>query len=373
MTGENININRKCMCEQAKRNEEYAGEMKHDTKVIRVDPQAHIEELKAQLREPAIALRQGALVAFPTETVYGLGCNPFDATAVQRLFVIKGRPTDRPLILHVANEEQAWELTAEIPETARKLAEHFFPGPLTIVLPRAPEVPESVCGGGDKVGIRCPAHPIARELISLASVPVAAPSANLSGHISPTDAEEVLRQLSGRIEYVVDGGPTLVGIESTVIDLTVTPARILRLGAIPLEDIENILGEPVLYEDASTMPRYQPLHAELILVDVEDEEMRVTKLLETTHQHATADKQVALLLTEETHARIERYRLPPQIIVLTIGARATPRKIASQLYKCITNAERCGADAIIVEGIPPMGIGRSIMHRLRTAASKVVH
>lgn len=195
----------------------------------------------------AEALRAGRLVAFPTETVYGLGANALDAGAVARIFKAKGRSPKNPLIVHVADAPSAAQLVAEWSEAAEKLAHRFWPGPLTLVLPKREVIPDIVTAGGQTVALRVPAHPVALALIRRAGVPVAAPSANRSSHISPTRAEHVLRDLGGRIEMVLDSGPTMGGLESTVLDLSAAPARLLRPGLITPSQIEEVIG-PIALE-----------------------------------------------------------------------------------------------------------------------------
>jgi L-threonylcarbamoyladenylate synthase len=197
------------------------------------------------LRRAAGVLRAGGLVAFPTETVYGLGANALDADAVARIFAAKGRPAHNPVIVHVASAEEVVRVAADWPEDAARLAARFWPGPLTLVLPRRPEVPDVVTAGGPTVAVRVPAHPAARALIELAGVPVAAPSANRSNRLSPTLAGHVLGDLDGRIDLLLDGGPTAGGIESTVLDLSGPRPRLLRPGLIDPAALEAVVG-PVL-------------------------------------------------------------------------------------------------------------------------------
>lgn len=198
-------------------------------------------ERPSALARAALVLRSGGLVAFPTETVYGLGANALDPAAVRRIFAAKGRPAHNPLIVHVAAVADAARL-AEWSDEATKLAERFWPGPLTLVLPRRAGVPDEVTAGGPTVAVRLPAHPVARELIALADVPLAAPSANRSGSLSPTAAEHVGADLGGLIDLILDGGPTTGGIESTVLDLSRRPARLLRPGLVTPGEIEAVIG-----------------------------------------------------------------------------------------------------------------------------------
>ena len=205
--------------------------------------QIHTKTDEERLRAPAEALAQGGLVAFPTETVYGLGANALDAAAVKKIYIAKGRPSDNPLIVHVAKKEDIYPLVENVPEEAEKVIEAFCPGPITLVLNKSSLVPDAVTAGGKTVAIRIPEHKIARKLIEIAGVPVAAPSANVSGRPSPTTAAHVAADLSEQISYIIDGGPCRVGIESTVVDFTVEPPKILRPGGISHEALCALLGE----------------------------------------------------------------------------------------------------------------------------------
>lgn len=187
-------------------------------------------------------IRKGGIVAFPTETVYGLGASAFDAAAVAKIYEAKGRPSDNPLIVHIADAEQIEGLVTEVPESARRIAAAFMPGPITVILPKSNAVPDCVSAGLPTVGIRMPSHPVAREFIKACGVPVAAPSANASKHVSPTSAQHVFVDLQGKIPLIIDGGECEVGIESTILDLSVSVPTILRPGAITAEMIAKVLG-----------------------------------------------------------------------------------------------------------------------------------
>ena len=200
------------------------------------------DRLDASLARAVEVLRAGGLVAFPTETVYGLGANALDADAVRRIFAAKGRPATNPVIVHVATIEQVALVASDWPDDAARLAAAFWPGPLTLVLPRRPEVPDVVTAGGPTVAVRIPAHPVALRLLEALGLPIAAPSANRSNRLSPTTAEHVYADLNGRIDLLLDAGPTSGGIESTVVDVTTRPARLLRLGLIDPAAIERIIG-----------------------------------------------------------------------------------------------------------------------------------
>ena len=202
----------------------------------------HPEKDTNAIAEAAAILRRGGLLGIPTETVYGLGADGLNEDAVRRIFEAKGRPQDNPLILHVPDAGWLERCCVDVPETAYALAEKFWPGPLTMILPRRDCVPLRTTGGLDTVGVRCPDHPVTRAIIQAAGVPVAAPSGNTSGRPSPTTAQHMLEDMDGKINGIVDGGPCSVGVESTIIDLTVTPPRLLRPGGLPLEALEAVLG-----------------------------------------------------------------------------------------------------------------------------------
>ena len=212
-------------------------------------PITDIQQQKNVIDQAAEIIRAGGLVAIPTETVYGLGANALDPDAVCRIYEAKGRPSDNPLIIHVPNKSWLERYCVDVPESAYVLAERFWPGPLTMILKRDPDVPDRTTGGLDTVGVRCPDHPVTLALIEAAGVPIAAPSANLSGRPSCTTAAHVMADVGGRIECILDGGTCQVGVESTIIDLTVTPPRLLRPGGLPLEVLEAALGE-VAVDDA---------------------------------------------------------------------------------------------------------------------------
>ncbi len=195
------------------------------------------------IAEAAAILKNGGLVGIPTETVYGLGANGLDPEAVGRIFAAKGRPQDNPLILHVPSADWLSRWCVDVPDRAYRLAERFWPGPLTMILRRGPEVPDVVTAGLDTVGMRCPDHPVTRAIIQAAGVPVAAPSGNTSGRPSPTTAAHMLEDMDGKIDAIVDGGPCAVGVESAIVDLTVDPPRLLRPGGVTLEQLREVLGQ----------------------------------------------------------------------------------------------------------------------------------
>jgi L-threonylcarbamoyladenylate synthase len=222
------------------------------TTLWRVDP---ADPDPALIGRAAQILRGGGLVAFPTETVYGLGANALNESAVRKIFAAKGRPSTNPLIVHVADGEQVGDVAAQWPATAAQLAQAFWPGPLTLVLPKQPRVPDIVTAGGPTVAVRCPNHPVARALLRQAGVPIAAPSANRSTELSPTRAEHVLKSLNGRIDAVLDGGPCPGGIESTVVDVTGEVVQLLRPGLITLPMLEALVGRVAQGRTGDTVAR----------------------------------------------------------------------------------------------------------------------
>ena len=212
-----------------------------ETKRIIIEDRNHIKD--EELKEAARILHSGGLVAFPTETVYGLGGNALDEDAARKIYAAKGRPSDNPLIAHVSCVEEVEPLVKEIPEAGRKLMEAFWPGPLTMIFPKSEKVPYGTTGGLDTVAIRMPDDPVANRLIALAGVPVAAPSANTSGRPSPTTADHVWQDMNGRIDMIIDGGPVGIGVESTIVDVSSAVPAVLRPGAITMEMLEEVLGE----------------------------------------------------------------------------------------------------------------------------------
>jgi L-threonylcarbamoyladenylate synthase len=344
---------------------------KKQTRVIRVDA----ANPDPETLEPAAELiRKGGLVAFPTETVYGLGANATDANAVQRIFEAKGRPTDNPLIVHVASRDAVLDIVTSLPPAAERLIERFWPGPLTLVLLKKPVIPDNVTCGLATVGVRMPDHPVALSLIRAAGVPLAAPSANLSGRPSPTTAEHVLEDLEGRIDLVLDGRETGVGLESTVIDLTVDPPVLLRPGGITLEQLCEELGPVQVVQslagtdDDNVTPRspgvkythYAP-NAKLILVDGPVLHMQ-DRIKGLVYEFQGEGQRVGVLCGAESRGV---YQAP---VVLEYGSREDPARIATDLFAALRAFDRHKVDIILAEGVPSVGIGLAIMNRLTRAA-----
>lgn len=338
------------------------------TRIVQVDPKAPD---RAALRDAADVLAAGGLVAFPTETVYGLGANALDAHAVAGIFRAKGRPADNPLIVHVADPSWVDDLAAEVPEEAKRLMARFWPGALTLVLPKRDVVPDITTGGLDTVAVRMPAHPVARALIAAADVPVAAPSANRSGSPSPTRADHVLTDLEGRIDVIVDGGPCRIGVESTVVDVRSDPATILRPGGIPMEALSEVLGVVMLEEGggalgAETVARapgmkyrhYAP-RAEVRLVEG-DPETRTEKLRAAREALAAEGRHAGFLVTDDAGLS------GPDVV--SLGSRDDPEGAARRLFAALRDMDDRAYDVILVEAVDPAGLGHAVLDRMRRAA-----
>jgi len=332
------------------------------------------EHLDQQIMQQAAALlKQGKLVAFPTETVYGLGANGLDEQAVAKIYQAKGRPSDNPLILHIANQRELIPLVKKIPANAQVLMDKYWPGPLTLVLKRTNMVPDIVSGGLDTVAVRLPASSIARELITLAGMPIAAPSANTSGRPSPTSAQAVLADLDGRIDAIIDGGVCDIGVESTVVDCTTPVPTLLRPGGITLEMLMDTLGEieidPALDGGTQCIPRspgmkythYAPV-APMILFEGTYPFIADSILREITTALA-AGQTVGAIVSEET-----AQRLPTTVVSAVYGQRQHTVDIAANLYTAIRSFDNKPVDIIYAEGIPEEGLGLAVMNRLRKAS-----
>ncbi len=345
------------------------------TKIIAVDAKNPEPELIA---EAAHVIRAGGLVAFPTETVYGLGANGLDANAVERIFAAKGRPSSDPLILHVSSIEDlalvAQKLSPALEQNVQKLAQAFWPGALTLVLPRGNRVPLEVTAGGDTVAVRVPSHPVARALIAACGVPIAAPSANLFSRPSPTSASDVLEDLRDRIDVVLDGGETTIGLESSVLDLTSGIPTLLRPGGVPLEALEAVLGEVLLPGEAErtraageTVPspgmllkHYSP-RARLVLLMGEGARGALRAQAATI---LASGQRLGLLLCDESLEPLQD--LPAERV--SLGSCARLEGVASKLFTGMRALDRAGVGAILTHGYAASGLGRALNDRLYRAA-----
>ena len=318
-------------------------------------------------------LRNGGLVALPTETVYGLGANALDAAAVARIFEAKQRPVWDPIIVHISDEAMLEGLVVDVPEAARRLMKAFWPGPLTLLLPRSAAVPDEVTAGRPLVGVRMPAHSVALELIRRAGVPLAAPSANLFGHISPTTAAHVLEDLDGRIDAVLDGGSTAHGVESTVLDPCQSPMVIYRPGAVTVEQIREIGGAVEVFrsprkkveEPMEALPspgvglRHYAPKARLVLVEAPFE--RLGAALDQK-AHSLAGGRLGIMLPTEINSSVER------ATVFAWGRWSAPEELARNLYAGLRELDARGCTVILCPLPTPDGIGVAIRDRLRKAA-----
>jgi L-threonylcarbamoyladenylate synthase len=336
--------------------------MSPHTFVIKVSPKVPQKKL---ILTAAEVLRRGGLVAFPTETVYGLGADAFNADAVKQIFVAKGRPLDNPIIVHIASVPDLKALTDHVPEEAGRLIEKFWPGPLTLILKKSPDVPGDVTGGLDTVAVRMPQNKIALALIKALGHPIAAPSANLSGRPSGTTAGHVLQDFAGKIDMILDGGPVTVGVESTVLDLSQEPPAILRPGAVTQEDLVPLLGRVVMGRGAETRKRspgtryrhYSP-RARVTLVEPNDEKA-IARLID---QYAKGDKKVAVVARHFSSGRSTRaiVRIMPQEL----------EEYARQIFAVLRELDELAVDEIIIEKTEEKGIGVAIMDRLKRAAAR---
>jgi L-threonylcarbamoyladenylate synthase len=334
------------------------------------------------IAEAAALLRAGRLVAFPTETVYGLGASALDAAAVQRIFAAKQRPADDPLIVHLADAGAVGEVArpaAAARALVERLAERFWPGPLTLVLPRQPHLPAAVSAGLDTVGVRVPGHPVALRLLEAANLPLAGPSANLFGRPSPTRAEHVLDDLAGRVDAVLDGGPTDVGVESTIVDLAGEQPRLLRPGGVPAEAIEAVLDGLALLPPPSAArdgpqrspgllsTHYAP-RTPLVLVLGEPSAAR-RRLSRALEQAAGRGERAGVLLLAE-----DADLVPEGVVVEPVGSWERPASSAARLFEAVRALDRRGLERIYARGLADegSGLGRALADRLRRAAAEVV-
>jgi L-threonylcarbamoyladenylate synthase len=347
------------------------------TDVIRVDS-AHPDA--AALARAADCLRGGGLVAFPTETVYGLGVHALDRAAVRRLFEAKGRPANDPLIVHVDAVERIHSLVSAVPDSVPALAARFWPGPLTLVLPRSPRVPDEVTAGLDTVAVRVPAHPVARALLREAGIPVAAPSANLFSRPSPTRASHVLDDLAGRIDLVVDGGATDVGVESTVLDLTGDVPTILRPGAVSREMLRAVLprveqrspaasSSSVLPSPGMLERHYSP-RAPLTVYDNDG----IARLVRDACAAIAQGHQVGIMAMDEDRAAlsdVERHGSRATIVYL--GSERDVAMVASRLYAAMRELDASGVHRILARSVRgDDGLAVAIRDRLRRAGVRSV-
>lgn len=340
-----------------------------ETRIIKINKD-NIE--KDLIKEAVDVIKHGGLVAFPTETVYGLGANGLDAIAVGKIFTAKGRPQDNPLILHVHSIDQVTELVEEIPEMAKICMEKFWPGPLTILFKKSSKIPSIITAGLDTVAIRMPENNIALELIRLANVPVAAPSANISGKPSPTSASHVIEDLMEKVDMIIDGGSTGIGLESTVLDLSGDLPVILRPGGVTLKDLREIIQSTI--EDSSIMKegvtpkspgqkyRHYAPKSEMLLFSGNLDNI-VDSIISSTKEYINMGKKIGIMATDETK---DLYK---EGLVISLGSRDNNDTIAHNLFNTIRLFDEANVDIILSEGIDISGLGVAIMNRMMKAAS----
>lgn len=331
-------------------------------RILRVDPASPDASALAQA---ANVLQQGGLVAFPTETVYGLGAHALDPAAVRRIYQAKGRPSYNPLIVHVASVDAARALSSAWPAEADRLAERFWPGPLTLVVPKSAEIPDEVSAGLDTVGIRIPAHPVAHGLLRAAGIPVAAPSANRSMHISPTTAEHVRRSLGDAVDVIVDGGPCPVGIESTVLSLAGPVPTVLRPGSVSTDALREVLGR---VETASAEPSGEAARPSPGMLDRHYAPRGEVRLFSPAAREAAFAKAVWAASDDRTVGVIAFAPVSAsgaEVVVMP----ADPRPYAARLYAALHALDAAGCEVIWIEQVPDAPEWAGIRDRLRRAAS----
>ena len=378
---------------------------------------------KKDIEEAARILKTGGLVAFPTETVYGLGGNGLDKEAARKIYAAKGRPSDNPLILHVSKMEEVYPLVENVPEKAKRLMESFWPGPLTLILKKSKIVPLESTGGLDTVAIRCPDNALTLELIERAGLPVAGPSANLSGSPSPTEASHVYHDLSGRIEGILDDGAVGIGVESTILDMSTDRPTLLRPGAITLEDLTEVLGEkpeidPTLLgkkmEDGfipkapGMKYRHYAPKAEMVLFcsleekESEEKESKKKELEDKTSEKKRSEdrisegkeseykvskriaeyleeegkgfprEKIAVFCAEETKHFYQEIAEKEEIVLKVLGRRDEPLSMTHNLFRILRECDEEGIELILSEGYSEKGIGFALMNRMKKAAGQKI-
>lgn len=327
-----------------------------------------------ELEHAAECIQNGGLVVFPTETVYGLGANALDENAVKKIFEAKGRPQDNPLIVHVA-DYNIKDYVKEVPDIAKKLMKSFWPGPLTVILKKSEVIPDATSAGLDSVGIRMPQNKVALMLIKKAGVPIAAPSANISGRPSPTDLSRCVEDLEGKVDYIVGGSKSKVGLESTVVDCTSYPPCILRPGGITLEMLQRVCSD--IYIDAAVMEKnkgdFKPKapgmkyrhYAPKAPVKIIDGDLKKTieKINEMVQNYIDEKKKVGIMATDETMNSYSKAE------VLSLGSRSNLESVAHNLFETLRELDDRNVDIILSEAFEEKEIGIAVMNRLKKAAS----
>ncbi|MGR3177391.1 MAG: L-threonylcarbamoyladenylate synthase [Candidatus Anammoxibacter sp.] len=338
-----------------------------NTEVLKIDP-ANIDLLK--IKKAARVIEKGGLVAFPTETVYGLGADSMNPQAVARIFEAKGRPLDDPLIVHVSARNDLFDLARDVPAVVQELICKFWPGPLTLVLKRSERTPDIVTAGLDTVAIRMPANIIAMTFIKEAQTPIAAPSANLFGCPSSTSLQHIIDDLEGRIDLIIDGGKTPLGVESTILDLTRERSVILRPGGIEMEKLKGIMGDVMIHKQDKVIapgmyPRHYSPRAKVMLVENNDD-LQAGKVRDLASRLSLKGSRVGIIAKEEHKDKYNGFD------VKSLGRGDDLTSCAANLFSVLREFDKEGVDVIIAEGVEDKGIGIAIMDRLRKAAELIV-
>lgn len=352
-----------------------------ETKIIKIDANRTTFSAKeeADLMEAGKIIKQGGLVAFPTETVYGLGGDALNKESSKKIYAAKGRPSDNPLIVHIANMDALSLIVETVTEEAKKIAEAFWPGPLTVILPKTEVVPNETTGGLNTVAVRMPSNKVAQKLIEYSGGYVAAPSANTSGKPSPTIAKYVIEDMDGRIDAIIDGGEVGIGLESTIIDLTVSPPQILRPGYVTESMLAEVLGQvdidkTILSNDSGQAPKapgmkYRHYAPKGDLTIVSGTQEKVAEYInEQTGKYQAEGLKVGMIASQEA---LTDYQAD---IIKSVGSRLDEQAIARNLYRILREFDDEGAEVIFSEAFDSLGMGQAIMNRLLKAAGhKVVN
>ncbi len=326
-----------------------------------------------KISEAAEIIKNGGIVAFPTETVYGLGADATNEEAVKKIFEAKGRPQDNPLIIHVASKDIS-SYVKDIPDIAKKLMDKFWPGPLTIILSKTDIIPNITSANLDSIGIRMPSNKVARKLIELSKTTIAAPSANISGRPSPTDLERCIEDLNGKVDCILGGEHSEVGVESTIVDCTINPPIVLRPGGITLEMLKEVdsrieIDEAIMEKPKENLKpkapgmkyRHYAPNAKVTIVSG-DREKSIKKIKEIVHLNIEKNKKVCILTVEEN---INEYS---DGIKISLGSTSNLETVARNLFEALRKCDDLGADLILAEGYEEKGVGVAIMNRLNKAA-----
>lgn len=333
-----------------------------------------LENNKKIIAQAGEILARGGLVAFPTETVYGLGGDAFDKEAAVGIYAAKGRPSDNPLIVHISKVEDLEKLSDEVPQSAYELAKKFWPGPLTMIVKKNDKVPKTITGGLETVAVRLPANPIARAIIEASGTFIAAPSANLSGRPSPTTGKHVIEDLTGRVDMIVDGGAIEIGLESTIVDLSEDIPMILRPGYVTLLQLKEVLGEVTMDKGLmSTLKenvapkapgmKYRHYAPKAELTIIKGEEQRVLDKIDALlHEGLEKGLKVGIMTTESHKSRFEEGE------VISLGGTGNDEEIAAHLFAALRRFDELEVDVIYSEAFSEEGIGQAVMNRLNKAA-----